>query len=263
MLWYCLTWNLYSKDKSVITPTTITTILENIVDNYDVIVLGFQEVSHRQHIINTLIHTPILNKFYISYNSISQKAFSVSNFDVLLIILSRKPLDIIKKINVRMTTDGHKNRLSRIICTKGITGIHYNYDSKTYLILCCHLPVFHPKNYERSINTLLKTIQKNVAGKTIILGDLNSRFSSSLLPYLQYDQLHKNHNIYRLLIEAPITFRPTYKLDYKSGQYHKYKKNIGYTDRILFRNMNYFPDSYQSLPLIGSDHFPVTISLYD
>jgi len=59
------------------------------------------------------------------------------------------------------------------------------------------------------------------------------------------------------------------KFNHITGEYTKKYSNLelshlpGYTDRILYKNIIYAMGTYKSHHLLGSDHIPISISLYD
>lgn len=75
---------------------------------------------------------------------------------------------------------------------------------------------------------------------------------------------HFSNILSKHLKESKIKFPPTYKFNYKTGNflknYAKLTKFPGYADRIFYSKLKPVNHSYQTIHVVGSDHMPITMT---
>lgn len=303
---YVFSWNLNSKDADIINKKYLDQILKSKLED-DIILFGFQEMGNINTIVSKLQQYQPLKKFKCHYVATSQKAWHVSAYNIGLFMFIHPKYfgkyKIKKDIKICLSRGGDRNKLAKLICTKGIAGFRVEINKKDYLFLNCHLPVFDINNTRNALKNVKAVYDKhsNKTTKSIVFGDLNSRLHKSKQFNTSKSLTDKEMDIswltrkksrfntlksskYKLkgrdllktyfdnpflkkFKEQPINFMPTYKYDTKTGEYDISKENrqyvrVGYADRILYQNLTAQRGSYTPLKLTGSDHMPISISLY-
>jgi hypothetical protein len=327
---HTISWNLFAKDKDIITLTKLNKLTALLEPNMDIIVLSFQEISNINHIKTELSNYKPLKNYNINFIDTASSTFYSSNYNVgIFVLISNKIVEhikIVKKISKCITRQGSEGKLSKFVCTKGIVGIKLvdTRDEKTYLFMGCHLPVFNVKHTSSALKVINKIIEKHADSDTniVIAGDFNSRLpvdnntTNELYKHYRTRKIRLNKKEYKVLnskkikkmkrknsakilreiineennkhktpkyvvnmdtleshfstliskhLKEPIIkFPPTYKFNYKNGNFLKKNATLtkfpGYADRIFYNKLKPVRNSYQTIHVVGSDHMPVTMT---
>lgn len=263
----CITWNM----KGLPTPKMLS----------DVLLTGSK---HHIYFINTqeCLRPLALSVVYSRMNEWEQKVTQVLGNEYVLLAgdsLGGTHLMLLchvsiaprlSEIQINSVATGFFN----IVPNKGGVGISFVLNSKTFLVVGCHLAAGEGNVVERNegFARILQGLEGNrVYDCVFVFGDLNYRIFgrwkeiSDLIDHqerlvlLKKDELSSEMRNGRTAFgfkEGEIKFQPTYKLN--KGKYAK-NRTPSWTDRILFKDNQGIltQKTYSSVPNTYSDHFPV------
>ncbi|KII72409.1 Inositol polyphosphate 5-phosphatase OCRL-1 [Thelohanellus kitauei] len=285
---FLTTWNVASN----LNPDELNlALVKSIQEMPDIIVIGLQEVEMSmqsimagenvdRRVLEAQVYSsiPKSSEYFLLY---SQHLGGIS-----LVLFAK----ISFKIQIINVTSGIVALGPFAAANKGAVCVSLLLRKSSLCIVCSHLPA-HQKNvaarndaFETILNKM--TLNHNKSGSLSImdhdytywLGDLNYRieftdFPSALLKYSvedlgklgDLDQLNmsrKNAQAFQGFDEAPISFRPTYKLTKLEGFIEYNKARLpAWCDRILFRSKipkHIESIEYKSVEIpTSSDHYPV------
>jgi hypothetical protein len=188
---HVISWNIYSKDKFTINKTKVTQLLATLDENVDILIVSLQEIGNLKYIVQLFKNHDRLQNYKMWHMNTGKNSLYNYGFEIgLFMFISKNIVDnikIITTISKCITREGHEGGISRIVCTKGITGFKIkNIESgKHYLFLGCHLPVFNIKHTEAALRVLNRIIEKFTSDGDgiVVAGDFNSRLPPSNLNY--------------------------------------------------------------------------------
>jgi hypothetical protein len=188
---HVISWNVYGKDKFTINEENVSQLLITLDKNVDILIISLQEIGNLKYILNLFKNHDRLQDYKMWHINTGKKSLYNFGFEIgLFMFISKNIIDkikIIATISNCITRQGNEGGISRIVCTKGITGFKIKdiKSQKNYLFLGCHLPVFNIKHTEAALNVLNSIIDKNTTSNDgiIVAGDFNSRLPPSNLNY--------------------------------------------------------------------------------
>ena len=266
--------------------SVIKAILPNVSDEYDLIILGLQEVSliweclDPEIILNKIgeITKLILNHLGDSYSLVA----SDNTGGTVIFIFARD------NITVHSLVRDHCNRgiinsslKGSVSITLQVTNSYQNNSLETYCFICCHLTAnegIENLNYRiKDIEAIMGSCKTNIPSTLFdnallfVFGDLNFRVNPSIRDYKGDELLYllNRNSLFKDFKEVKINFDKTYKYTlYDAGNSYNTKRNPSWCDRILYqcrsKQDNIIIESYDSIPrsssLLFSDHQPVRLN---
>jgi endonuclease/exonuclease/phosphatase family metal-dependent hydrolase len=188
---HVISWNIYSKDKFTINKTKVNQLLTTLDETVDILIVSLQEIGNLKYVVQLFKNHDRLQNFKMWHTNTGKNSLYNSGFEIgLFMFISKGIIDNIKvitSINKCITRQGNEGGISRIVCTKGITGFKIKdiETGKHYLFLGCHLPVFNIKYTETALKVLNRIIDKSTipSDSIVVAGDFNSRLPPSNLNY--------------------------------------------------------------------------------
>lgn len=276
---------LFPSHNSQLASSVIKSILPNVSDEYDLIVLGLQEVSmiweclDPDIMLNKIgeISNLILNYLGDNYSLIG----SDHTGGTVLFLFARDNITVHSLIRDHCKRGVINSSLKgSVSITLQVTNSHQNDFLETYCFICCHLTAnegIKNLNYRiKDIEAIMNSCEKNIPSPLFdnsllfLFGDLNFRVNPLIVAHKGDELLYllNTHPIFKNFKEFKINFDTTYKYTlYDVTNLYNMKRSPSWCDRILYQcrnsgnniNIESYDAISRSSSLLFSDHQPVQL----
>lgn len=276
---------LFPLHNNQLASSVIKSIIPNVSDEYDLIVLGLQEVSMIWECLDPEIMSIKIGEINKLIQGHLGNNYSLIGSDytggTALFLFARNNMTVHSLIRDHCKRGIINSSLKgSVSITLQVTNSNQNDFLETYCFICCHLTAnegiknlnYRIKDIEAIIDSCKTNIPSSLFENSLLFlfGDLNFRVNPLTRVYKGDELLHllNTHPLFKNFKEFRINFNKTYKYAlYDAANSFNMKRNPSWCDRILYKysnnENNISIESYDAISrgssLLFSDHQPVQL----